>query len=170
MIGGLNRSSKLECVYNEIMKQPKTVYLVFGLLGIVIIIILVQVFKFSEKSSPSPCGNTSPPPITQFIPPPKFKIISTNITSQSVEVNEGIKLTFDRPVDNESLTLEVFPKEEVVILFNPSLTELSVKPTNAWDFNTSYTIKVLKSTKSQNKELLDKDYEFSFQTKPYIGI
>ena len=172
MAGGLNQFKKPECVHNElekIMKQSKTVYLVFALLTIVVLIMLVQILKFSEKPTPSPSGNASPPPITQFIPPPKFKIVS-NISGQLVKVNEAIKITFDRPVDNESLTLEVFPKEEVVILFNPSLTELSVKPTNAWDFNTGYTIKVSKSTRSQDREFLDKDYEFYFQTKPYMGI
>lgn len=152
------------------MRQSKTVYLVFALFGIVVLIILVQILKFSEKPLPSTNGNISPSPIAQFSPPPKFKIVSTNISSQPVGVNEVIRIAFDRPVDNESLTLEVSPKEEVVILFNPSLTELSAKPANAWDFNTHYTVKVSKSTKSQDREFLDQDYEFSFQTKPYIGI
>lgn len=166
-----NQSNKPECVYNKIMKPSnKTAYLVFALLGIVILIMLVQVLKFSEKPNPSSNQNSSPPPVTQFTPTPKFRIVSTNITSQPLEVNRIIKLDFDQPVDNENLRLEISPKEEVVILFNPSLTELSVKPTNAWDFNTRYTIKVSKSTKSQNKEFLDQDYEFSFQTESYVGI
>ena len=152
------------------MKQSKTTYLVFALLGIVVLIMLVQVLKFSQKPASDPNENSNPPPVTQFAPPPKFRIVSTNITNQPFEVNRIIKLDFDQPVDNENLRLEISPKEEVVILFNPSLTELSVKPTNAWDFNTRYTIKVSKSTKSQNKEFLDQDYAFSFQTESYVGI
>ncbi len=152
------------------MKQSKTTYLVFALLGIVILIMLVQVLKFSEKPNPSSNENSSPPPVTQFSPPAKFKIVTSNITNQPVEVNGTIKLAFDQPVDNETLSLKVTPKEEIVALFNPDLTELTIKPVNAWDFNTRYTIKVLTSTESQDKQFLDKDYEFSFQTEAYGGI
>lgn len=152
------------------MKQPKTVYLVFGLLGVVILIILVQVFKVSEKPTPAQNKIVNPPEVVQFIPPAKFKITSTNISSQSIEVNEVVKFAFDRSVNNESLSLEIKPQEDILPLFDPSLTELTIKPINAWNFNTRYTVKILKSTMSQDKQPLDQDYEFSFQSKPYIGI
>ncbi|MDD5147391.1 MAG: Ig-like domain-containing protein [Candidatus Daviesbacteria bacterium] len=152
------------------MNQSKTIYLIFALIGLVVLVMLVQVLKFSEKPNPNPNNKVSPQPIIEFTPPPKFKIVSTNISSQPVEVNEAVKITFDRPVDNEGLALEISPKEEVVILFNSSLTELSIKPANAWDYNTSYTITIPKSIRAQDNQFLDKDYEFSFQTEPRMGI
>lgn len=144
------------------MKQSKAAYLVFALLGIVILIMLVQVLKFSEKPHPNSNENSSPPP--------KFKIVSTNITNQPVAVNETVTVAFDRPANNEKLAFEITPQEKVVVLFSPDLTELTFTPLNAWDFNTRYTIKVLTSTQSQDKQFLDKDYEFSFQTEAYGGI
>ncbi|MCR4306217.1 MAG: Ig-like domain-containing protein [Candidatus Daviesbacteria bacterium] len=150
------------------MKQSKTIYLVFALLGIVILIILVQVIRFSEAPKSKTDQNIEP--IDQFIPPAKFKITSTNISDQPFEVDKDIRLIFEQPVDNESLNIKISPEEKVVFLFNSNLTELTITPTNAWDFNTRYTIKVSKSTKSQKQEYLDKDYEFYFETRPYGGI
>ncbi len=150
------------------MKQTKTTYLVFALIGVVVLIMLVQVIKFSEP--PDQKNNNSQAPVTQYIPPPKFKILSTNISDQPAEVLDVIRLSFDQPVDNKSLTIEISPQEDVIFLFNSDLTELTITPTNAWNFNTLYTIKVSKSTKSQKQESLEKDYEFSFQTEEYGGI
>ncbi|GEM_PF-5481777 len=151
------------------MKQSKTVYLVFALIGIVIIIMLVQVFKFSQPGTPAPAKST-PLPIVQYTPPPQFRIVSTDITNQPVFVTDTITLTFDRPANNEKLAFEITPEEKVLALFSPDLTRVTFTPFNAWHFNTSYTIKVLKSTQSSDSQFLDKDYEFSFQTKPYTGI
>lgn len=150
------------------MNQSKTTYLVFALLGVVILIMLVQVVKFSSPN-PRPSENTTAP-VTQSTPAPAFHINSTNITSQPMAVNEPITITFDRPVNNEKLALQITPKEKVVPLFNSDLTMLTIKPLNTWSFDTRYSIKVLKSTESQDNQFLDKDYEFAFQTKSFVGI
>lgn len=151
------------------MKQSKTKYLIIALIVMIVLLILVQIFKSPGQTGPTfnAGGNT---PIVQFTPAPKFKIASTDIPDKPIELDRPIKITFDRPVDNESLALEVTPKEEVLILFDQTLTEMVIKPTNAWNFNTRYTIEVSRSTKAQDHQFLDKDYEFTFQTKLFVGI
>lgn len=151
------------------MKQSKTVYLVFALIGIVIIIMLVQVFKFSQPSTPAPAKST-PLPITQYTPAPEFHIVSATVTDQPIFVTDTITLTFDRPANNEKFVFEITPEEKVLALFNPDLTKITFTPFNAWDFDTQYSIKVLKSTQAKDNQFLDQNYEFSFQTKPFIGI
>lgn len=151
------------------MKQTKTVYLVFALIAIVVLIMVVQTFKSSEKVNIEPKKATSEP-IIQFTPPKQFTIASTNITDQTIQVSGGIKITFNKPVNNESLALKITPKTELSLLFNSDLTELTIKPAEVWNFDTRYTIKIAKSTRSQDNHLLDKNYEFSFQTQKFVGI
>lgn len=151
------------------MKQSKTIYLIIALIIMIVLLVLVQIFKSSEKTS-STSNTEESTPIVQFTPAPKFKIVSTDIPDKPIELDQPIKIIFDRPVNNESLTLEVTPKEEVLILFDQTLTEMAVKPANAWNFNTRYTIKVSRATKAQDYQFLDKDYEFAFQTRPFVGI
>lgn len=151
------------------MKQSKTAYLVFALLGIVILIMLIQVFKFSQVPTPTSNQGT-PAPVIRFAPPPRLHVVSTNITNQPVAVSGAVAVTFDRPINNEKLALEITPKEKILPLFNSDLTTLTIRPLDTWKFNTSYTIKVLKSTQSQDSQFLDKDYEFSFQTEQFVGI
>ncbi len=151
------------------MKQPKTVYLVFALLGLVVIIMLVQIVKFSEKPNSEP-NRQAAPSVAQFTSSPKFQILSTSLTNEPVKVNQPVVITFNQPVNNQKLALEISPKVEILPLFSSDLTELTIKPLNVWSFDTHYTIKVLQSTQAQDNQFLDKDYEFSFQTQVYIGI
>mgnify|MGYP001589882754 CR=1 FL=1 len=151
------------------MNQPKTTLLIFILIAIVILVILIQIFKFSTPSSPV-TNKEDKSQIIQYVQPPKLKIVSTSIPNTPIKVTDVIKIRFDKPVDNQSLTLEITPPEETLPLFDQGFIELTIKPINAWDFNKQYTIKILQPTRSQDGQPLDKNYEFSFQSEAYIGI
>ena len=123
---------------------------------------LLQIFRTTQEN-----GQTG---ISQQTPAPKLNIVGSNITNQSLRARDVIKITFDRPVNNESLNLEITPQEEILPSFNQSLTELSIEPANAWNYDTEYLITILKSTKSTSNLDLGKDYQFKFKTVPYSGI
>lgn len=141
--------------------KSKTVYLIIFLITLIIIIIVVQILR-----NPNQFGSPIPPPS----PSPNLRILLTNISNQPIKVNENITIRFNKKVNNETLVLQITPEEEILPLFNPSLNQLTIEPINTWKYDTSYTIKVLKTTKSADNNPLDKDYEFNFKTEPYTGI
>ena len=152
------------------MKLSKTILLIFILILLIFILLGVQLLfkKNAEKDQPLPSA-----PIPVFIKPspaPKFSITSTNISSELINVIDSIEITFNRPVDNETLALKITPEENILPLFDSSLTKLSIKPVNVWNYNTSYTIIISAQTKSEDNNSLDKNYEFTFKTIPYYGI
>ena len=157
------------------MKQPKTIYLILILLILFIIIILVQIFKtpkpISEIQPPEEIQPTKGPSneIGEF-PKSEFKLLSSNITDQPISMADSIILIFNAPVNLNSLFYEIEPVEELNFSLNSTKTEVTIEPVGAWDFDTQYSIKVLKETKSQEGNLLDKDYVFTFKTYPYSGI
>lgn len=146
------------------MSQPKTLILIVVLIIIVVLILIIQI---SRDNTPSQAPQPFPSPIIQI---EETKIINTNLSDQPIEITDVVKIKFDRPLDNESLALSISPEEAIIPLFDPTLTELTIKPSSTWQFNTSYTINILKTTKSQDGKFLDKDYPFLFTTKPYSGI
>lgn len=148
------------------MKQPKTYLLIVLLILILIAFIAIQLFK-GTPTAPTPVLLPSPSPVIQI---DELKILNSNITNESIEVTSVIKIRFNRPVNNETLALNISPEEAFLPLFDPTLTELTIKPTDSWQFKTTYTINILKNTKSQDGKFLDKDYQFIFTTKPYSGM
>lgn len=148
------------------MKPPKTKLLIFVLIAVLVALALLQTLK-SSNSSPEKINNSQ---ISKYLEPPKLKIMYTNIPTKPIAVTNTIKITFDKPVDSPSLVLRIDPEEEVTAVFDQNFKELTIKPVNAWDFDTRYTITVFQSTKSQDQQTLDKDYEFMFQSEAYIGI
>ena len=154
------------------MLSTKIIYLFLFLIFILVIILVARIFL-------DPSTSTQPEPIKVFEPistKPKqalqsnLTIISTNLTAKPIGVTQTITFKFNRPVDNETLSLQINPEEDVLPLFDQTLTELTLEPSNTWGFDKSYSVKIFRTTKSKDGYSLDKDYEFKFQTLPYSGI
>lgn len=117
---------------------------------------------FNQSSSPPPIGNSQ-------LASGLLKISSSNLPSNSVSPTFIVKIQFSKPVDKKSLTLQINPKKEILPYFDASLTNLTVEPVKTWDFNTSYTLIVTRSTQSSDNQPLDQDFQFVFKTLPYSG-
>lgn len=158
------------------MFKSSTTLLIILLITIIVLIILVQIFagsrqKDSVQNLPIEVPSATSTPENPLTPEGEnVKILTTNITEAPLAINAPVKFKFSKTMDNESLKLQITPQEELLPLFDQTLTELSIEPTNAWDFNTKYQIKIFKETKAADGSALDKDYEFSFSTLPYSGI
>lgn len=154
------------------MIKTKTFLLIFFLIVILALILFVRVRKPppTPKIVPEPTAIATPKPTSQLIPTSFFTIMSTNISGQTVGVTELIKIRFSEPVSGDNLFVKITPESKFLLLFDPSRTELTISPSDAWAFDTSYNIKILKITTSTDNQPLDKDYEFNFKTIPYSGI
>lgn len=154
------------------MKLSKTVYLIIFLIFLLIIVLAIQFF-YSPKETTSPRDvikqdNTSRE--SPFVQTPKMRISSSDITTQPISVVGSVTITFDQPVDNETLSLEITPSTILLPLFDSSQRVLTISPSEAWNFNTTYTLKVSPKTISADGETLDKEYIYTFKTLPYSGI
>lgn len=147
------------------MKQSKTIYLIFALILAIIILVVIQLFA-RNKSQPAPENKE----VIQFNAAPKLKIIASNLSSEPLEVTDSFTIKFSQPVHELNVIFKIDPEAKVSTSFDKSNTELKIEPYNAWHYNQSYTITIFKSTSSEDNQALDKDYEFTFKTKQYIGI
>lgn len=147
------------------MIYSKTLYLIIALIiGIIVLFVI-------KLSVPSPNTSQNPPgEVIQFSPPPNLKILTTTLSSEPINVTEGFIVKFDKPVNKSSLVLTIVPQTEVIISLDAGGTELIVEPADAWMYDRFYTVTIFRSTLSEDGELLDKDYQFNFKAKPFIGI
>ena len=146
------------------IQKNKTTLLIITLIIILILILVAQVLLPRKGENILPSAS----PTTQNEKNNEFKIISMP-TTQLIRVTDSVKIIFNKPVNSESITLEILPQVNILPLFDSTLTELTIEPAQIWDFDKTYIIRVLKSTKSKDNIPLDKDYEFTFTTKSYSG-
>lgn len=146
------------------MKQSKTIYLIVILVITIIVLFIIQFFRGSSE----PAQNNTQ--IQIFNPPPELKILTTTLSPEPIKVTDSITIKFDKPVNKVSLVLTVDPQTEIITFFDPSRTELTIEPANAWNFDKTYTITIFRATLSEDNQLLDKDYHFTFKTREYVGI
>lgn len=144
--------------------KNKTIYLLLFLIFILVLILFLK--SQFDKSPNKSVGQNNLTPVVQLS---TFKLIATNISSGTIGITEPIKLQFDQPIiSNIIYTIEPQKEEKIGIGATPN--EIIIDPVDAWNFDTSYTLKILKSTKSVNGQYLDKDYTYTFKTPPYSGI
>lgn len=118
----------------------------------------------SPKSTLAPSSTPAP-----SLPTSGFRITSGIIAHNPVTIAEPIKIDFNKPVDNMSLSYSLSPKAEVVPTFNPDVTELTLEPFHFWESGATYTLTILSKTHSQDNQSLDKDYQFTFTIEDYNG-
>lgn len=147
--------------------RTKVIYLILFLIFVLILIIFLK----SRSQEPE---QLPPSPSKQYIPTPSaqtngFKLILTNISKEFISINGSIQLTFSQPV-SENLVFTIVPKAVVQSRLGTSAYEFVIAPTDAWAFDTTYTLTVSKSNLSQNNQSLDQDYVYTFKTPPFSGI
>lgn len=142
------------------IKNKKTIILLVILIVIAMIILVIRNFLGTNTD---PIPTSSPTSV-------KFEILAPKSSEELTSVTEIIKFQFSQPVNETSIQLDILPKNKVKISLDPSKTILSVEPEDAWNFNTNYFVKILKTTKSVTDESLEADYTYSFKTHPYSGI
>lgn len=153
------------------MDKSKTVYLIFFLIFLVIVLVAVQIFKTRKDQGRPEQGETGQAEkVQQAEQKPDFKIISSSPSDKPIGVTTPFKIKFSKPVALVSVIYEIKPQEQVTISLDSTGTEVVFEHIQAWNFDTIYTIKLLKSTISSDFVPLDKDYEFTFKTASYSGI
>lgn len=153
------------------MKQSKTLYLILFLIFLVIVLVVVQVLKTPANQRGTDQGEINQISGRQQIDQQAdFRIISSLYLTEYIDVTIPVKIRFSKPVALESVIYEINPKEQVTISLDPTKTEVTFEHIQAWNFNTTYTITILKSTVSLDYHPLDKDYKTTFKTVPYSGI
>lgn len=146
------------------MRQTKTFYLILGLIATIVLILAFQLRVVSHPQN-------IPKPIIQVEEQKQqFLITGTNLTGRDLETQDTIKINFSDNIDFPSLSYSINPQEETIPYYDPSLKQLTIEPTNAWDFDITYTLTIHPSTKTKSGVSLNKEYQFTFKTTPYKGI
>ncbi|MGL4993088.1 MAG: Ig-like domain-containing protein [Bacteroidales bacterium] len=101
----------------------------------------------------------TPPVVTDWSP----KVESNEL----VECSTPIYISFNWDMDEESIqeALTIEPKTEGTITFEDSQYRVCFTPTNPWEVNTTYRVKLDKSAKHPDNIPMEEDFEFSFTTK-----
>lgn len=158
-------------LYNkETMIRSKTIFLLAILVIILIIILIVQsLIRTTGPQEPPLKKSPIPQSSSGFLSKPPFKVLSNDL-SLPVGIRDSVQIGFEKPVDGESLALEIEPYEDTVLTFDPSATFLTIEPAKSWKYDTEYKIKIYSETLSKEGSTLDQNYTIHFKTKPYIGI
>lgn len=151
-------------------------FLITGLIVLLLVILIAQRVQTGQSPTINPVkyfeNNSTPTPFNPqaTIGKPPFTVGSQQANQPPIAVNDPVTIKFSQPVNNETLTVTINPQAGFLSRFSDDLTTLQIFPTNTWNYNTTYTVKVLNNTKSKDDQQLGQDYQFSFKTKPYIGI
>lgn len=152
------------------MPKAKTLYLILFLLLLVIVVIFTLFIKKTPpqlfKENPIKIITTTPT-ITQLS---DFKITRIDIPPQPIDLVQLITIQFNQPLFVDNLKIQINPVEEVEYTFDPSSTILTIKPKNAWNFSTTYIVKILPTTTSQDGKQLNQEYTITFKTIQFDGI
>jgi hypothetical protein len=143
---------------------------------IVIIFILAVVFLLQILLAPVnlPVQDKLPRSSPQtFSPVPQrvFYISArSNIIGQLIGLTENIEVYFSRPVNEKSITVKVSPETPVNLYYSLDKQTLQIQTTQAWKFNTDYTIRLTGSLNREDFTSLDKEYFFDFKTEKLEGM
>lgn len=152
------------------MIKSKTVYLVLFLIFLLIIVIIVQINQDPIFWVQQPVTNSNGQVKETPKKPNQFKILSTSLSDKPLGITEPIIIRFDKNASPFSVIYEINPTEEIKISPSFDPKEIIIEPTGAWNFDTSYQLKILKTTRSLDYSELDKEYNYTFKTVPYSGI
>lgn len=155
------------------MFKSKTV-LIFTIILLALVAILFVFLRLipapPKQSLPVP-GISITPPLTPYLTPKQiFLIKSTNLSDQVLQTGQIIKIDFNQNIALKNIQLQLTPNEEINLSIDPMGQSLLISPKNTWGIDTSYSLKILKTTTSVNNQFLDKQYEYQFKTPPYTGI
>lgn len=139
------------------MKINPTIILVFFLVFLLFVVIVVQIY-ITPKTPTNNTGNLS---LSE-----RIKILATDIPQEAIEVGQPLKIIFDKPLSNNQLLIELDPPTPFDLSLDNSKKEVIISPTDAWSFNTKYTLKISK----EKNNFIDKEYIFTFTTQLYGGI
>ena len=153
------------------MKQIKTSYLIALLGFLLVIVVAISLWQSRSVTPPKPTGPLSnAQKYSNLYGGIDFKIASTSLNSQLLGITQFITIKFTKPANIATLNLAIEPDLKKSISFNTDMTELTIAPSQAWNFDTTYVITIYKDTRSIDGQRLNKDSTFTFKTMGYTGI
>lgn len=155
------------------MFKNRTLLLIIGLIIILLIIMAIQFT--TERKAPLPTLPPTPTPTSKpsgiDISNITFKVTSTNLTDQPINVANIISVTFSKPVDQKNLLYSINPEISLNITLDKSGSILLINPTQKlWGYNKTYQLVIKKETKSVDGATLKEDVIINFKTVKQSGI
>lgn len=145
------------------IKFSKTILLIIVLFFVVVTLYIFQLFI---KPSQTVSTKTIPSLKTFKGQPIPAKLTGTNLDQGIINISAPLIFKFDKTIDLNLLEIEIKP-ETRLSLSQPESGKIIVTPSNNWDFDTGYTVIV---RNKNNSNIIEKPYQYKFNTNKYEGI
>lgn len=143
----------------------------FLLLLLILVLVVVFYFLFKSKGSnptitpPTSSPQQEPIPPTSGLPLELLQVNPTNTFVSNWSI-EPILLTFNQPIDSNSIQYQVSPATETKIsLFIDDPNSFNIVPLSGWNENQDYTITVSSIT-SKSGSRLNQPITFTIRREP----
>lgn len=126
-------------------------------------------FRGNKQTNPSPS-----PASTTVANQQKPAIVSTNpdpLENIIIPADQVIEITFNKAIENkDEFKYRIEPKTEVKIELSPDRKTVKIIPVTPYELGTTFTLFISTETKFDNKEKLEGEKIFHYNTIKYRGV
>lgn len=155
---------------NPSINRQKIIIIIAVILMIVILASILFSRNKPDQTSPIPVSSDTEQSIGQSRSSRNLKVVGTSLQGALVGWTEPLIVEFSEPTPFQFIDITITPETKYSLSNDLSGYKVIINPTDAWLFNSNYSITIGKKTHTADNNYLNEDFVYNFKTYPYSGI